>query len=67
MVAGALFAVPAGNMPVVASGAFCTFASFVVAFSLAGVLADLTVEFYHRLTLTPSDLGEVGEGRIPFI
>ncbi len=66
MVAGALFAVPAGNMPVVASGAFCTFASFVVAFSLAGVLADLTVEFYHRVTPLCA-ASEVGETGIPFL
>ncbi len=50
MVGGALFTVAAGNMPVVASGAFCACAGFVIAFGLAGVLTDLTVEFYQRFT-----------------
>lgn len=43
-------AVAAGDMPVVASGAFSTFARFVVAFGLAGVFADLTMELDHLHT-----------------
>ncbi len=47
MVTGALWAVAAGNVPVVASGAFSASAGFVVAFGLAAVLADLTMELDH--------------------
>lgn len=47
MVGGALLTIAAGNMPVITSGAFCAFASFIIAFSLTGMLADLTVELDH--------------------
>ena len=60
MVGGALLTVAAGNMPVVTSSAFGTSARLVVAFSLARVLTNLTVEFYHRSTSLPNTSSEVG-------
>ncbi len=45
-----MFAVASDHVPVVATGAFHTFAGLVVAFGLAGVFADLAVKLNHQDT-----------------
>ncbi len=67
MIRGTLITVTASKMPVVASRTFRTFAGLIVAFGLAGMFADLAVEFDHGVTLLVRQDASLAGAGIPFL